>query len=46
MRPAYLLQAREQKAKGSFVLVPGPFEPMMPGIAEWFAEHPPQDTVG
>jgi mannose-6-phosphate isomerase-like protein (cupin superfamily) len=26
--------------------VPGPFEPMMPGIAEWFAQHPPGDTVG
>jgi mannose-6-phosphate isomerase-like protein (cupin superfamily) len=26
--------------------VPGPFEPMMAGIAAWFAEHPPQDTAG
>lgn len=25
--------------------VPGPFEPEMPGIAAWFAENPPQDTV-
>jgi mannose-6-phosphate isomerase-like protein (cupin superfamily) len=24
--------------------VPGPFEPAMPGIAEWFANHPPKDT--
>ena len=23
---------------------PGPFEPEMPGIAEWFAENPPKDT--
>ena len=23
---------------------PGDFEPHMPGIAEWFAEHPPQDA--
>lgn len=23
------------------VCVPGPFEPAMPGIAEWFREHPP-----
>ncbi len=23
---------------------PGPFEPSMPGIAEWFAENPPKDT--
>jgi len=23
---------------------PGPFEPEMPGIAAWFAEHPPNDT--
>jgi mannose-6-phosphate isomerase-like protein (cupin superfamily) len=26
------------------VSVPGAFEPHMPGIAEWFAEHPPQDA--
>jgi len=24
--------------------VPGPFEPEMPGIAEWFANNPPKDT--
>jgi mannose-6-phosphate isomerase-like protein (cupin superfamily) len=24
--------------------VPGPFEPEMPGIAEWFAKNPPKDT--
>jgi mannose-6-phosphate isomerase-like protein (cupin superfamily) len=24
---------------------PGGFEPEMPGIAQWFAEHPPQDTA-
>ena len=24
--------------------VPGPFEPEMPGIVEWFAENPPKDT--
>jgi mannose-6-phosphate isomerase-like protein (cupin superfamily) len=24
--------------------VPGPFEPEMPAIAEWFAKNPPQDT--
>ena len=23
------------------ISVPGPFEPMMAGIAEWFREHPP-----
>ena len=23
---------------------PGPFEPEMPGIAEWFAQNPPGDT--
>jgi mannose-6-phosphate isomerase-like protein (cupin superfamily) len=23
---------------------PGAFEPAMPGIAEWFAQHPPQDA--
>ena len=23
---------------------PGPFEPEMPGIVEWFAENPPKDT--
>jgi quercetin dioxygenase-like cupin family protein len=26
------------------VSVPGPFETEMPGIAEWFAEHPPEDA--
>jgi mannose-6-phosphate isomerase-like protein (cupin superfamily) len=26
------------------VSVPGAFEPHLPGIAQWFAEHPPQDT--
>ncbi len=24
---------------------PGPFEPDMPGIVEWFMENPPKDTV-
>lgn len=24
--------------------VPGGFEPAMPGIARWFAEHPPEDA--
>ena len=24
--------------------VPGGFEPHMPGISDWFAEHPPADT--
>lgn len=24
---------------------PGPFEPHMTGIAEWFADHPPGDAV-
>lgn len=24
--------------------VPGPFEPHMPDIAQWFAEHPPGDA--
>ena len=24
--------------------VPGPFEPDMPSIAQWFAENPPKDT--
>jgi ketosteroid isomerase-like protein len=23
---------------------PGPFEPDMPGIVEWFARNPPKDT--
>jgi mannose-6-phosphate isomerase-like protein (cupin superfamily) len=23
---------------------PGPFEPEMPGIAEWFRQNPPRDT--
>ena len=23
---------------------PGPFEPAMPGIAEWFVQNPPKDT--
>jgi quercetin dioxygenase-like cupin family protein len=26
--------------------VPGPFEPHMPGIAQWFHENPPKDAVG
>ena len=26
------------------ISVPGAFEPHMPGIAEWFAEHPPQNA--
>jgi mannose-6-phosphate isomerase-like protein (cupin superfamily) len=26
------------------VSVPGNFEPAMPAISEWFAEHPPADT--
>jgi mannose-6-phosphate isomerase-like protein (cupin superfamily) len=26
--------------------VPGPFEPHMPAIVQWFTEHPPQDTQG
>lgn len=26
------------------VSVPGPFEPHMPSIADWFAEHPPGDV--
>jgi len=25
--------------------IPGDFEPHMPGIAEWFANNPPKDTV-
>jgi mannose-6-phosphate isomerase-like protein (cupin superfamily) len=25
---------------------PGDFEPQMPGIAQWFAEHPPGDARG
>jgi mannose-6-phosphate isomerase-like protein (cupin superfamily) len=25
---------------------PGAFEPAMPGIVEWFAEHPPGDATG
>lgn len=25
--------------------VPGPFEPEMPGIVEWFKQYPPQDTA-
>ena len=24
--------------------VPGPFEPFMPAISDWFANHPPGDT--
>jgi len=24
--------------------IPGPFEPHMPGIVQWFAEHPPKDA--
>jgi mannose-6-phosphate isomerase-like protein (cupin superfamily) len=24
--------------------IPGPFEPDMPGIVQWFAAHPPGDT--
>ena len=24
--------------------IPGGFEPHMPDIAQWFAEHPPQDA--
>lgn len=24
--------------------IPGPFEPHMPGIVQWFAEHPPADA--
>lgn len=24
--------------------VPGPFEPAMPGIVEWFAQNPPRDV--
>jgi mannose-6-phosphate isomerase-like protein (cupin superfamily) len=26
------------------ISVPGGFEPHMPGIAKWFAEHPPEDA--
>ena len=26
--------------------VPGGFEESMPGIAQWFAEHPPEDAPG
>jgi mannose-6-phosphate isomerase-like protein (cupin superfamily) len=26
--------------------IPGEFESAMPGIAQWFAEHPPGDTRG
>ena len=33
-----------QRAGMLNVSVPGDFEPHMPGIAEWFAEHPPQDA--
>ncbi len=28
------------------VSVPGDFEPHMPGIAQWFSEHPPGDAGG
>ena len=28
------------------VSAPGNFEQHMPGIAQWFAEHPPGDTRG
>lgn len=24
--------------------IPGPFEPHMPGIVQWFTEHPPKDA--
>ncbi len=27
------------------VSTPGPFEPHMPAIVDWFAEHPPDDAV-
>jgi len=26
--------------------IPGPFEPAMPAIVQWFAEHPPGDAGG
>jgi quercetin dioxygenase-like cupin family protein len=32
---------RSDKRAGVLNFTPGPFEEAMPGIAEWFAEHPP-----
>jgi hypothetical protein len=28
------------------ISAPGDFEPHMPGIAKWFAEHPPGNATG
>lgn len=38
-------QNRSSSRAGVLNFSPGPFEPQMEGIAEWFAEHPPQDAV-
>ncbi|CAN5352285.1 cupin domain-containing protein [soil metagenome] len=34
----------DQRAGILNLSVPGPFEPSMPAIAQWFAEHPPKDA--
>lgn len=38
-------QNRSERRAGILnVSVPGDFEAGMPGIAQWFAEHPPKDA--
>jgi len=38
-------QNRSQNRAGLLNFSPGPFEQEMPGIAAWFAEHPPGDVA-
>ena len=35
----------DQRAGALNISVPGPFEPQMPGIVEWFREHPPGEPI-
>jgi len=35
-----------ERAGALNISAPGPFEPHMPGIVDWFAEHPPGPATG
>lgn len=37
---------RSEERAGVLNFSPGPFEPQMPDIVRWFAEHPPGPTKG
>jgi len=36
--------SRTLRARAHNLSIPGPFEPHMPSIVQWFNEHPPQNA--